>query len=334
MRGFLGVETASTMLKICKSAGIEAAQVIGREKVLDPSQSRQILEHRNFDLNESAKIIDFWVNKGGVGKSHLSKLVATFIATLGFKVLYIDTDSQGNATDSFNINGIDEDTPVLCDVFEGKANIEECIIKIDENFDLMPSTIINQNISDDLIKRYEVNFSKVFGKVLEPIRRNYDYIVIDSAPNLGLLNICITQAADMTLLLAHPHKFSTKGVHQTMKTIDELEDSFSLKIPRRIIFNRYAKRNNLTHKVMNNLMSDYEDLFMSTIVSERQEIANAVDYNHNFFVKTKYQIPDPKDSSKLTNVDYKESPGELAELTKAILALPELTLAQDKQVQQ
>lgn len=103
MRNFLGVDSPSSMTKIYKSAGIEGQGTRGRERVLTPQESRRILEHRKFDLASNGKKIVFWVNKGGVGKSTISKLVATFIATLGFKVLFVDADSQGNSTDAFNL---------------------------------------------------------------------------------------------------------------------------------------------------------------------------------------------------------------------------------------
>lgn len=335
MRKFLHVDSPSSMTKIYKSAGIEGQGTRGRERVLTPSESRRILENRKYDLNGSAKKIVFWVNKGGVGKSTISKLVATFIATLGFKVLFVDADSQGNSTDAFNLEKkgitIDDETPVLYDILTGSVGVQDCIIKVDENLHIMPSTLNNQNISDQQLRKYENNPSRFYKKLLEPIENDYDYIITDCGPNLGLLNCSIASDADMTLVLAHPHKFSKKGVAVTFETISELEESFNISIPRRILFNRYAKKNNITHKVLSEIMAEYEDYMLPVIIGEKQEIAHAIEYDHNIFLETKFR--ELGIDGKMKTIEYKESPDEIVSLTQSILELPELSRITEKQLQ-
>lgn len=336
MKEFLSIDTPSALTKVVKSAGLNKVGTRGKETMFNAKESRAILEHRKFILNKKSKNIAFWVNKGGVGKSSLSKLTSVFIASLGFKVLFIDADSQGNATDSFKLTEslgytIDEETPVLYDVLEGVVSISDCILKVSDNLDIMPSTLNNQNIDDGQLKRFSKNPSKVFNKLIENISSDYDYIITDCGPNLGLLNCSIACSADMSLMIAHPHGFSKKGIQVTNDTMDELEESFSIKIPRKIIFNRYAKKNNLTHKVLSEIMSEWPDLLLPVIISEKQEIANAIEYDHNFFIKNSFKIT--SDDGTERPIDYKESPKEIALLAQSIISLPELTLSSDSSIQ-
>lgn len=328
MKSFLNFESASTLTKVCKGAGLDTNSVKGRERMFTPEDARKILEFRKFNLSQDAKVIAFWVNKGGVGKTSISKLTAVHTASLGFKVLYIDTDSQGNSTDSFHLEeygyDINEETLVLSDVFDGKANIKDCILQINENLSVMPSTIINQNITEQTIRKIDNNTSKVFKKIVEPVKGEYDYIFIDCAPNLGLLNMSIACAADMTMLMAHPHSFSMKAIRQTTDTLNELEESFNIKIPRRIIYNRYAKKMNLTHKVMSDLVNEFSELLIQPLIEERADVANAIDYNHNFYVRKNYVVIGPDEKPK--KIVYKDSPQDFSKLTNNILSLPELTL--------
>lgn len=225
---------------------------------------------------------------------------------------------------------IDDETPVLYDVLTGSVNIKDCIIQVDDNLHIMPSTLNNQNISETQLRRYESNPSKFYKKLLEPIENSYDYIITDCGPNLGLLNCSIACDADMTLVLAHPHKFSKKGVAVTFETIQELEESFNIKIPRKILFNRYAKKNNITHKVLSEIMADYTDYLLPVIIGEKQEIALAIEYDHNFFLETKYR--EMGIDGKMKTIEYKESPEEIASLAQSILAQPELSRNSEKQL--
>lgn len=335
MKSFLKFESASTLTKVCKGAGLDTNSTKGRERMFSPSDARKILEYRKFSLGQGGRVIAFWVNKGGVGKTSISKLTAMHTASLGFKVLYIDTDSQGNSTDSFELSNygyeIDEDTAVLSDVFDGKAKIEDCVLKLTENLSVMPSTIINQNITEQAIRKIDNNTSKVFRKILEPIRSQYDYIFIDCAPNLGLLNMSIACAADMTMMMAHPHSFSMKAIRQTTDTLNELEESFNIKIPRRVIYNRYVNKVNLTHKVMSQLMAEFSNQLMPIIINEKAEVAYAIEYNHNFFQQRNYEVVGPDDKTK--KIVYKDSPKEFTDLTNSILSLPELTLEDEQVIQ-
>lgn len=328
LKGFIGIDNGSTMTKVYKKAGLPMGEK-GQERVLSSNESRLVLKTRGYGFDLVAKLITFCVNKGGVGKSSISIFIAKYLASLGFKILFVDTDSQGNATDALELDelgyDISEETLVLYDLFQNpyKHTIKDCILKYSEYLDVMPSTIVNQNVNDGLLLKYEKNSSKIYNKILEPILKDYDYIITDCAPNLGLLNASICSVADMVMLAAHPHKFSKKGVEQTVAMLEGVESSFGIKIPRSLFFNKYCKKKMMTHKTLSEITERYSSMMLNTILSESADIANAIEFNHNFFKKTNYRI---ETDAGFKAVEYKTSPSEIASLANEIISLPELSL--------
>lgn len=322
LRDFLGIENSSVLSKIYKNVGIDTKNTTrGRSKELDWSDCRKILSHRGYNLEKEAVVLSYFVNKGGVGKSTLAYLTSLSLSMVGLRVLCIDTDSQGNTTETYPLTDqgytINEMTPVLLDVIESKTRREEakvkdirdCIIEYSESLHIMPSTIMNQNISDDLLKQFNKNTSSIFKTIIDPIKKDYDVIIVDCAPNLLTLNASISCASDLVIMPSIPHPFSKAGLEQTDELLNEVAEDFKLnRIARKVLFNKHHSGKSLTHKYLGEIAATYTDELLSTVLKENAEYARVVDEHANPF----------------SEKGYKYIGKEILSLAKEIIELPEL----------
>ncbi|GJM64103.1 AAA family ATPase [Persicobacter diffluens] len=194
-------------------------------------------EFYNFDRNEvedRAKIIAIYNNKGGVGKTTICHNIAAFFNILGSRVLLIDADPQGNLTDSVlgeepheaYETGEIKDLYYACESkamdLEGKTNhdpvhVEDILIPIypeleGQRFDIVPTF--------DKLERLQSSFPDIifdqsrnlFIETLKPILGNYDYIFIDGAPDKGILGRLALGAADHVIIPVWPNQRSVKGI--------------------------------------------------------------------------------------------------------------------------
>lgn len=318
MREFLQIE-APHLSKISKQVGLDTTKTIkGKVREYSFEESRSILEYRGYDLNQDAKVISFFVNKGGVGKTTLTYLSAQLLTLLGFKVLCIDTDSQGNTTETFNLeevgHDISEATTVLYDVLNpnNPASIENSILKYSENLHVIPSTIMNQNINDSVLASFKRNTTSIFKSLIQPLKAKYDYILIDCAPNLYGLNASISCAADMVIMPATPHRFAKAGLQQTTELLNDLSSEFKevLPIPRRVLFNKHHSSKSMTHKYLGEIAGEYPEALLQTVLKENAEYARVVEINENPFANNKFKF--------ITK--------EICGLVRELTSIPELNL--------
>ena len=176
--------------------------------------------------------------KGGVAKTTSSQAIAAVLKRNGHRVLAIDFDPQGNLSDS-----------VGADVKEINATIYEVLAK--ENigiksaiqempmFDIAPADIMlaNTDLMAQIGKEY------LLREAIEPVRGEYDYIIIDSPPSLGLLTINALTAADAVLIPTSDDRFSVKGINELANTVKRIKKYFNPNLTiRGIFFTRYEPR--------------------------------------------------------------------------------------------
>ena len=163
------------------------------------------------------KIISFSNQKGGVGKTTTCVNMAAYLAKAGKKVLLADVDPQGNATTGlgFSKNSLKKSVyNVLIEEEDVKDNV---VLTEIENLSLLPANIDLAGAEVELV--YKKSREKVLKLALDKVKRQYDYIMIDCPPSLGLLTINALAAADSVIIPIQSEYYALEGLSQLMNSI-------------------------------------------------------------------------------------------------------------------
>jgi chromosome partitioning protein len=205
-------------------------------------------------------IIAFINQKGGVGKSILSFNIGAMLSFNKKKVLFIDLDAQSTLTDM----AIPSTVPyqaTLFDVLKSKMGIKKAIVHT-ENYDILPGDIQIASLEHKLDKN-------VLKKILEAVSNDYDYIILDCPPALGMMNITALYAADTIISVVKPDIVSTRGLSLLNQTI---KNEVPGKTINAVVINQYKKRkiSDLTIEI---IKQDYTVL--STVIRDTSALAEA-----------------------------------------------------------
>ena len=205
-------------------------------------------------------IIAFINQKGGVGKSILSFNIGAMLSFNKKKVLFIDLDAQSTLTDM----AIPSTVPyqaTLFDVLKSKMDIKKAIVHT-ENYDILPGDIQIASLEHKLNKN-------VLKKILEAVSNDYDYIILDCPPALGMMNITALYAADTIISVVKPDIVSTRGLSLLNQTI---KNEVPGKTINAVVINQYKKRkiSDLTIEI---IKQDYPVL--NTVIRDTSALAEA-----------------------------------------------------------
>ena len=192
-----------------------------------------------------AKIIAVANQKGGTGKTTTSTCLAGALQLLGKKVLLVDCDAQCNATDTYGAQT--EDVCTLFDVMTRQGTVEDC-----EAGDILPSDNALKDIDEQLVRDMGKNFR--LREALESVSGQYDYIVLDTPPQLGLALVNALIAANSIIVPITADRYALAGLSQLSQTIGDVRRYFNptLKIEG-LLLNQYKSRENLSKEVVEQL---------------------------------------------------------------------------------
>ena len=220
------------------------------------------------------KTITFANQKGGVGKTTSAVNVAAAMAYLGKKVLLVDCDPQGNATSGVGINKRQIINSTY-DLLIGRANGKDCIIKTDfKNLDVIPANIALAGAEFELVELE--NRERRLRNGLEGVKADYDYIIVDCPPSLGILTVNSLVAADGIIIPMQCEYFALEGLSQLMLSIRQVKKLYNPEIEiTGILLTMYNGRLNLTMQVVNELKKYYANKLYSTPIIRNVRISEA-----------------------------------------------------------
>ena len=221
-----------------------------------------------------AKIISLVNQKGGVGKTTSAINLATYLAAAGKFVLLVDLDPQGNASSGLGIDAKNLEKNLYHSMILGE-HPSGIIVKTQTfGHDLIPSSQDLAGASIELVQMENREF-KLYN-VLREIRTNYDYIIIDSPPSLGLLTINGLVASDEIIIPVQTEYFALEGLSQLLNTINLVRDNLQpdLKIMGALL-TMYDKRNRLARQVVKEVQDHFPGHVFDSVIPRSIRLAEA-----------------------------------------------------------
>ena len=227
-----------------------------------------------------AKIIAIANQKGGVGKTTTSINLAAGLAYLSKKVLLIDFDPQGNATQGVGHDVAIEDLTVY-DALLGGSDVKDCIKSLKKPpLDILPANISLAG-ADLEIAKIEENREQILKNTLEGVKDVYDYIIIDCPPSLGLLSINALVSADTLIVPLQCEYYALEGLSQLIHTINLVRERLNPTLDiEGIVFTMFDARTNLSLQVVENVRANVKQKVYSTIIPRNVRLAEAPSHGY------------------------------------------------------
>ena len=209
----------------------------------------------------NCKVIALTNQKGGVGKTTTAVNLGVGLAKQGKKVLLIDADAQANLTMALGYNRPD-DLPftlstVMQDIIDDKTvDVSQGIIHHEEGVDLIPSNIELSGLEVRLINA--LSRESVLKTYVNEVKRDYDFVLIDCMPSLGMITINSLAAADSVVIPTQPHYLSAKGLELLLRTVSKVKRQINPKLRiDGILMTMVMPRTNISKDIISSVKSAY-----------------------------------------------------------------------------
>ena len=229
------------------------------------------------------KVISVSNQKGGVGKTTTSLSLAASLGVLEKKVLLIDADPQGNATSGIGINS-DDFNKSSYDVLLNQCEINDSIIKTKSpNLDIIPANIDLVAVEIELVDTNKREH--MLTKMIDKIKKDYDFIIIDCPPSLGLITMNALTASNSVIIPIQCEYYALEGLGKLLITIKGIQKvhNDNLEIEG-ILLTMFDSRLRLSNQVKDDVKKHFGDMVFSTIIPRNVSLGEAPSHGESIIV--------------------------------------------------
>jgi chromosome partitioning protein len=217
---------------------------------------------------------------GGVGKTTTTINLAASLGVLEKKILLIDADPQANASSGLGIN-VEEVKHGTYQVLEHTISAKEAVLKTaSPNLDIIPAHIDLVAIEIELIDKQEREY--MLKKALADLKNEYDYILIDCAPSLGLITLNSLVAADSVIIPIQCEYFALEGLGKLLNTIKSIQNIHNPKLDiEGLLLTMFDSRLRLSNQVVEEVRKHFSSMVFDTIIRRNTRLGEAPSYGES-----------------------------------------------------
>ena len=234
------------------------------------------------------RIISFIIQKGGCGKTTSTVNTGGYLSRLGIKTLLVDMDPQGNLTQHLGYNTDDIDKTVVS-LMKGEASFEEAVLKRNSTLHLLPNNIVSA--SEEILLHSAYTREYLLRDALYPVMNDYDFILIDCPPNLGLYSINALATSTEFILVVAPEFFPMKAIKPLFETFNMVKNKLnhSLRLGG-VLLTMADLRTKHAQQVVDILQKNFSKLLFSSYIRNNVHLKEAAASGQTIFEYAPHSI--------------------------------------------
>lgn len=228
---------------------------------------RELPDPESPDKHGPATIIAMCNQKGGVGKTTSTINMGAALAAFGRKVLLVDLDPQGALSAGLGIGHDELDVTIHNLLVDSSTSIHDALHRSSvDNLDVVPANIDLSAAEIQLVN--EVGREQALARALRPVMRDYDFIIVDCQPSLGLLTVNALSCADSVIIPVESEYFSLRGLALLMDTVEKVRDRLNFKLEvLGILVTMFDRRTLHAREVMERLVEAFGDKVFDSVIT-------------------------------------------------------------------